>query len=40
MSVLQDIIMSDHRPLAFDISCADLLIIEIKTDFKLSNNVI
>ena len=40
MTVLQDIIMSDHRPLAFDISCADLPIIEIKTDLKLSNNVI
>ena len=24
MTVLQDIIMSDHRPLEFDISCADL----------------
>ena len=42
MTILQDIIMSDHRPLAFDISCADLPInfIEIKTDLKLSNNVI
>ena len=27
MTVLQEIIRSDHRPLAFDISCADLPII-------------
>ena len=32
--------MSDHRPVVFDISCADLPIIEITTDHKLSNNVI
>ena len=40
MTVLQDIIISDHRPLAFDISCANLPIIEIKSDIKLSNKVI
>ena len=39
MTVLQDIIMSDHGPFAFDISCADLPTIEIKTYLKLSNNV-
>ena len=40
MTVLQDIIISDHRPLGFDVSCADFPIIEIKTNLKLCNNVI